>query len=164
MINNIVTVPKCAAGTLSTTAPEIAPFTAVLTGVTQTVRITLGAWTVTDARSTPAGYTVTASATAPTVGGSVADAGTGAQLALTPAAPAPAAGNVATGPVVTGEKTLGPTATTIAGAAPGAGGGGWVFPADLGAATGSLRATIPGDAGAGAFHSTLTFTVAPIAP
>ena len=94
MDNDTVSVSPCA-GSLSNTAPAIAPFAATLTGVTQTVHAAVGAWSVVDTRGSGAGYIVTVSASAPTVGGSEAAAGTGAGLTLTPRAPAAAPGNAA---------------------------------------------------------------------
>ena len=118
-------------------------------------------WSVVDTRGSGDGYLVTVSATAPTVDGSVAGAGTGAGLTLTPRAPAAAPGNAASpGPGPAGAQLLGTTAATIAGVAPGGGQGEWVFPADAGAEK-SLGIVIPGDAAAGTFSSTLTFTTAP---
>ena len=160
--SDTVTAPApCAAGALSNTAPAITPFAATLTGLTQTVHAAVGAWSVTDTRGSGAGYLVTVSASAPKVGESAAAAGTGAGLTLTPRAPAAAPGNAASpGPVPAAAQPLGTTATTIAGVAPGGGQGEWVFPADTGLEK-SLGIVIPGDAAAGTFSSTLTFTTAP---
>ena len=160
--NNTVTAPPpCPAGALSNTAPAIMPFAATLTGVTRTVHAAVGAWSVVDTRGSGAGYLVTVSATAPTVGGSAAAAGSGAGLTLTPRAPTAAPGNAASpGPGPAGAQPLGPTAATIAGVAPGGGQGEWVFPAD-GGVDKSLGIVIPADAAAGTFSSTLTFTTAP---
>ena len=69
MINDIVTVPQCVAGELSNTAPTIAPFTTQLTGLTQIIRTAVGAWSVSDARGSGAGYRVTVAASLPTVTG-----------------------------------------------------------------------------------------------
>ena len=158
--NDAVSLSPCA-GSLSNTAPAIAPFAATLTGLTQTVHAAVGAWSVVDTRGSGAGYLVTVSATAPTVGGSLAAAGTGAGLTLIPRAPSAAPGNAASpGPGPAGAQQLGATAATIAGVAPGGGQGEWVFPADSGAEK-SLGIVIPADAGAGTFSSTLTFTTAP---
>ena len=163
MDNDTVSVPPCAAGSLSNTAPAIAPFAVTLTGLTQTVHAAVGAWSVFDTRGSGAGYRVTVSATEPTVGGSVAAAGTGAGLTLTPRAATAAAGNAASaGPEPAGvaARLLGTTATTIAGVAPGGGQGEWLFRADTGTEK-SLGIVVPGDASAGTFSSTLTFTTAP---
>jgi hypothetical protein len=158
--NDTVSVSPCA-GSLSNTAPAITPFAATLTGLTQTVHAAVGAWSVIDTRGSGAGYLVTVSATAPTVGGSVAAAGTGAGLTLTPRAAEASPGNAASpGPVPAGAQLLGASAATIAGVAPGGGQGKWVFPADAGVEK-SLGIVIPGDAAAGTFSSTLTFTTTP---
>ena len=160
--NDTVSVPlPCAAGSLSNTAPAITPFAATLTGVTQTVHAPVGAWSVVDTRGSGAGYLVTVSATAPTVGGSVAGAGTGAGLTLTPRAAVAAPDNAASpGPGPAGPQLLSATAATIAGVAAGGGQGEWVFHADAGDEK-SLGIVIPADAAAGTFGSTLTFTTAP---
>lgn len=163
MINDTVRVPACVAGARSNTAPAIAPFAATLTGAAQTIHTAVGAWSVVDSRGTGAGYIVTVAATAPTVDGSSAAAGTGASMTLTPRIPAAAAGNTATGPVPAAAPQLSATAATIATAIPGTGQGGWNFPADTGDVR-SLALVIPANAGAGAFSSTLTFTTAPPAP
>jgi hypothetical protein len=156
MINDTVTAAHCA-GPLSNTAPAIAPFDATLTGLTQTVHTAVGAWSVTDARANNAGYSVTVTATAPTVNGSTSAAGTGARLTLTPVSATRASGNpAATGPVASSAQTLTPTAATIENAVAGTGQGEWDFPAG---ATG-LEIVIPGDARIGAYSSTLTFTTA----
>ncbi len=149
------------AGALSNTAPAIAPFTTTLTGVTQSVDTSLGGWNVTDATGSNAGYSVTVSATAPSVGGVAADAGTGGSLTLTPTAATAAEGNpAATGPTAEGAQTLGTTAVTIDNAAAGTGQGEWDFAADNGTTENNLAVVIPGDASAGAYTSTLTFTTA----
>lgn len=159
--DTITAPPTCAAGSLSNTAPAIAPFEATLTGVTRTVHAAVGAWSVADTRGSGAGYLVTVSATAPRVGGSAAAAGTGAGLTLTPRAAAAAPANAASpGPGAAGAQPLGTSAATIAGVAPGGGQGEWVFPADAGLEK-SLGIVIPADASAGTFSSTLTFTTAP---
>lgn len=149
-------------GALSITTPAIAPFSTTLTGLTQTVNAEMGAWSVTDARGTSLGYTITASATAPTVGGSAANAGTGASMALTPKTATIAAGNTAgtVGPVATPAPVpLTTTAATIESAAALTGQGTWNFAADV-AGSGSLAVVIPGNAKPGAYSSTLTFTTA----
>jgi hypothetical protein len=147
-------------GALSNTAPTITPFAATLSGVTQTITTKVGAWEVTDATGSNAGYSVTVAATAPTVGGSAAGAGTGSSVTFTPATATAAAGNpAAAGPVATTAQTLSPTAATIENAPAASGQGGWDFAAD--GAGKSLAVVIPGNASAGAYSSTLTFTTAP---
>ena len=160
MDTDTVTAPDCA-GAISNTAPEIEPFSATLTGLTRTVRTGVGAWSVTDATGTGAGYSVTVTATPPTVNGSVARAGTGGFLTLTPRTATAATGNPApTGPVARSAQVLGTAATTIQNAPPGTGQGEWGFAADAGEDA-SLAVRIPGDAGAGTYSTTLTFTTAP---
>jgi WxL domain surface cell wall-binding len=149
------------AGALSNTAPTITPFATDLTGTTQTVDTAVGAWNVTDATGSNAGYSVTVSATAPTVAGSAAGAGTGGSITITPTAATPAAGNpAATGPVANAAQALSPTAATIDNAVAGTGQGEWDFAADNGTTENNLAVVIPGDASAGAYSSTLTFTTA----
>ncbi len=150
-----------AAGALSNTAPVIAPFTTTLTGVTQSVDTAVGAWDVTDATGSDAGYSVTVTATDPLVAGSAADAGTGGSITMTPTAATAAAGNpAAAGPVAEAPQTLGTTAVTIDNAAAGTGQGDWDYAADNGTTANNLAVVIPGDASAGAYTSTLTFTTA----
>ena len=159
LINDTVTVPRCG-GSLTHSVPTLTPFTMQITGATRTVGVAVGAWGVDDARGTGAGYVITVAASAPTVDGSTAAAGTGPQLRLQPATATAAAGNAATtGPVAMPRQTLTPTASTIESAASGTGQGAWQFAADA-SADPSLAVTIPGDATAGAFASTLTFTTA----
>ena len=148
------------AGQLSNTAPAFTPFTAALTGITQSVGVAVGAWSVTDATGSDAGYSVTVSATAPTVDGDTARSGTGTTLTLTPKTGTAAAGNpAATGPVASGAQLLSTTAVTIQNAPETTGQGQWNFAADSGA-TKNLAVVIPGDASAGAYSTTLTFTTA----
>ncbi len=158
--DDAVTNPQCPPGTLSNTAPTFAPFTIKLTGTKLTVPTAVGAWSVTDNRGTNAGYSVTAAASAPTVDGSVAAAGTGGSITLTPSTATAASGNAATtGPVAAAAQTLTTTAATIENAPPGTGQGEWDFAADSGSAR-SLQVVIAGNAAAGTYSSTLTFTTA----
>jgi hypothetical protein len=148
-------------GGLSNTAPSIAPFSANLTGFTQGVTTAVGGWSVTDATGSSAGYSVTASATAPTVDGSTAAAGTGGYLVLTPKTGTAAEGNPQTvGPEASGPQMLTTDGVTIQSASPGTGQGEWDFAADVDLQK-SLLVVIPGDADTGAYSSTLTFTSAP---
>lgn len=147
-------------GTLSNNAPAITPFGVTLTGVNQTVTTAVGATTLVDARGTKAGYTVTALASVPTVGGVAADAGTGGSIKLTPGAATATAGNAATTtPTVAAQQTLSTTASTIySSTAIAPAEGSW----DL-ASGNNLEIVIPGNAKAGAYSSTLTYTTAPLA-
>jgi len=149
------------AGALSNTAPVITPFTTTLTGANQTVNTAVGAWDVDDATGSDAGYSVTVAASAPTVAGSAADAGTGGSITLTPTAAVAGPDNpAATGPVAEAAQVLTPTASTIDNAAAGTGQGDWDYAADNGTTANNLAVVIPGDASAGAYSSTLTFTTA----
>ena len=103
----------------------------------------------------------TVAATAPTVDGQTAGTGTGGSIRLTPATAIAASLNPAsTGPVAESLQALSTTAATIENAPAGTGQGEWDFAADSGA-TKSLAVVIPGDASAGNYSSTLTFTTAP---
>jgi hypothetical protein len=162
LINDTVTDTPCA-GLRSNTAPPITPFSLKLTGFNQTVHTTLGAWSVTDATNSNAGYSITVSASAPTVNGSPSAAGTGGSLTLTPATATPATGESASaGPIATGPQQLSPTPSTIENAPVGTGEGEWDFASGSGGAgAGTIAIVIPGNAGAGSYSSTLTFTAAP---
>jgi Ice-binding-like/WxL domain surface cell wall-binding len=160
MINDTVSAAHCTT-LMSSTAPTITPFTTKLTGLSKTVTTTVGGWSVTDARLGNAGYSVTVAASAPTVGGSTSAAGTGGSLTLTPGTASAANNNPpSTGPVPTPAQILSPTAATIETAPTGTGHGEWDFPVDAGSAD-SLAILIPGNADAGSYSSTLTFTTAP---
>ena len=152
------------AGLLSNTAPAITPFTATLSGVNQTKLTAVGSWSVTDATGSNAGYSVTVAASAPVVtapGGDVAYEGTGGTLTLTPKTTTAAAGNPAdTGPVAQAAQLLGTTGATIQDAPAGTGQGQWDSAADNGTTENSLAVVIPGDASAGDYSSTLTYTTA----
>jgi WxL domain surface cell wall-binding len=121
----------------------------------------VGEWGVTDARLGNAGYSVTVAASAPAVDGSTSAAGSGGSLTLSPDVAAAANNNPpSTGPLPTPAQILSPTAATIENAPLGTGHGQWDFAADSGSAE-SLGVLIPGNADAGLYTSTLTFTTAP---
>ena len=146
-------------GSLTNTAPVIEAFTAGLTGVNQTITTDVGAWSVNDARGTNLGYNITLAATAPTVGGTVDGAGTGGSLTMGATTATAAAGNpAATGPV-SSSQLLSTTAATIDAAVAGTGQGQWDFAPDAD----NLSVVIPGNASAGAYTSTLTYTAAALA-
>jgi hypothetical protein len=160
MIKDTVSAANCTT-LMSSTAPTITPFTTELTGLSQTVSTTVGGWSVTDARLGNAGYSVTVAASAPTVGGSTSAAGTGGSLILTPGTASAANNNPpGSGPVSTPAQILSPTAATIESAPAGTGHGEWDFATDVGSAA-SLAVLVPGNADAGSYSSTLTFTTAP---
>ena len=146
---------------MASTVPPITPFISELTGRDQTITTSLGAWSVTDARDSNAGFSVTVAASPPTVDGSAEAAGTGASLTLTPGTATAAAYNPpSTAPVAASPQLLSPTPATIENAPAGTGQGQWEIPADSGAAA-SLAIMIPGDSAIGAYSSTLTYTTAP---
>jgi hypothetical protein len=148
-------------GSLSNNAPAITAFDVTLSGINQTVTTDVGATTLVDARGTKTGYTVTVAATAPTVGGVEAGAGTGGSIKLTPGAASATAGNAATTvPTVAAQQTLSTTASTIySSTALAPAEGSW----DL-ASGNNLEIVIPGNATAGAYSSTLTYTTAALVP
>jgi hypothetical protein len=152
-------------GSISNTAPVISPFTATLTGVNQTVDTAVGGWDVDDATGASPGYTVTVTAGVPFNNVTALTASLGSTwMTLTPNQAVADADNPAppsTAPVPAGPQALGATAATIDSAAINTGSGQWDFPADTGAAA-SLAVVIPGDAQAGSYSDTLTFTSAPL--
>ena len=149
------------AGGLTVAAPGISTFDVPLTGVTQVIPAQLGAWNVTDATGSNDGYNITVAASAPTVDDAAANAGTDPTLQLTPTTATADTDNptTAAGPIANGVQTLTPDGVTVDHAVAGSGQGQWDFAADTGS-TANLGIVIPGDASAGAYSSTLTFTVA----
>jgi hypothetical protein len=161
-------------GGLTNTAPAITAFPTTLTGVTQTVNAAVGTWNVTDASGSNRGYTITVGSSAPTDNsaadgtGTVLNPGTAADasITLTPTAATATAGNPTTTWPVDGAgatTSLAPIlvstgAPTVANAAANTGQGSWDF-----AGAGNLAVTIPGNASAGYYSSTLTYTSAPLA-
>jgi hypothetical protein len=156
-------------GVLENTAPTFTPFSATLTGLAQTHNTPVSLWTVTDATGSDDGYSITVSATAPTVDADAAPGGTtpaviaGSTLKLYGTSATPVSGNANTAPVAEVAQQLDvdgtPAASTIQNAPMGTGQGPWSFPADGGASTG-LEVVIPGTATPGAYSSTLTYTTA----
>jgi hypothetical protein len=155
-------------GTLAVTAPAVTPFSATLTGLTQTKNTAVGAWTATDPTGSNDGYSITVSATAPEVDADGAGPGTPALIVdstikLYTTEAAPVGGNTHTAPEVQAAQQLDvdgtPTASTIQNAEAGTGQGPWSFPADAGLNTG-LEVVIPGTATPGDYSSTLTYTTA----
>jgi hypothetical protein len=165
------------AGSLTVSTPTLGNVNTTLNGANQTIDTTVGAWDVVDATGSNDGYVVTVAASTPSDTGGYA--GTGGSITYTPQAITEGSGNPAThGPVdgagVTSDVTpleLPTGGITVANAASaantsnsggpnvvgGAGQGEWDFTADSGA-TKSLAVVIPGDASAGTYSSTLTFT------
>lgn len=150
------------AGALSVTAPAITAFSAPLTGVNQSVTTAVGAWTLTDSVGDGAAYHVTVSAGAPTIGAtSIAGSLGSTWLSLTPTTATPDTNNPATTSptAVAVPVAVGATAATIQNAAANVGAGRQNFAADTGGVK-SLAITIPGNAKAGAYSDTLTYTIA----
>jgi hypothetical protein len=150
------------AGGLSEVAPVITPFAASVTGVDQSVHAAVGAWTLVDAIGNGAAYNVSVSAGAPMIGTTALSVGS-TWLALTPTTATPDADNPApqaqAPTAVAGPVAIGATAATIENAAVNTGAGQWDFAADTGLVK-SLAITIPGNAPAGAYSDTLTYTIA----
>jgi len=144
------------AGTLTFVTPTIGSVSTTLTGANQTLTPAVGAWSITDASGSDDGYSITVAASVPTVGGVTADAGTGGTLTLTAPTATPRAGNpllAADGPLPQGTThVLSTTAVPIENAAAGKGQGSWDFTA------GTMSVVIPGDANAGVYLSTMTYT------
>lgn len=136
MINDTISAAHCTT-LMSSTAPTIAPFTTKLAKLSQTVNTTVGGWSVTDARLGNAALTLTP----------------GTASAATTTLPAP-------DPSPSPAHILSPIAATIENAPTGTGHGDWDFPGDTGSAN-SLAILLPGNAEAGSYSSTLTFTTAP---
>jgi hypothetical protein len=160
MTTDTINAAPCTAAVASTT-PPITAFSTQLSGLNQTVNTGVGAWSVTDARQSNAGYSVTVAASQPTVNASPSAAGTGASLTLTPGTATPANFNPpSTAPVANSPQLLSTTPATIENAPAGTGQGEWDFPADSAAAP-SLAIMIPGNSTKGTYEDTLTFTTAP---
>ena len=162
--NTTTATGTLSAGGLSVIAPAITPFTAVLTGMNQTIYTSVGAWSLTDAIGNGAAYNVSVVASAPTIGGTSIAASLGSTwLALTPTTSGPDSSNPAaasTHPVaIAGPVAVGATAVTIENAAVNTGAGMWDFAADSGGVQ-SLAVTIPGNAVPGVYSDTLTYTIA----
>jgi hypothetical protein len=157
------------AGALTNTAPGFTPFSATLTGLVQTKNTAVATWGVTDATGSNSGYSVTVSATAPTVdadgaGGADPTIIAGSTLKLYPTGAEAVSSNANTAPVAQAAQQLDvdgtPTASTIQNAPAGSGQGPWSFPADTGATGHGLEVVIPGTATPGAYSSTLSYTTA----
>src|SRR5450755_3750098 len=126
-----------APGSLTFGVPTLGSFDTTLTGVTQTVHTTVGAWNITDARGSHAGYSVNVTASVPTTGTATLPDGS---ITISPTVAAKATGNdgttaPATGAVATQVGTplavnLSTTAATIDNATTNTGEGSWNFAAD----------------------------------
>jgi hypothetical protein len=160
-------------GSLTNTAPTFGAFTVGLTGVAQDVYAPVRAWNVIDATGSNLGWNVTVTATAPVVNISGTNTainggyGHGGSMTLNAIPLTATGGNQATAPsAASGAGVLDPLiAYKIDAAAAGNGQGSWHSTADTGPAgpsssNNSLDVVIPGDASAGDFLSTVTFTSA----
>lgn len=141
------------------TTPSASDFASVaLTGAQQTIHTNLASWGVSDATGSGAGWHVTFQASQ--------FAGTGitlpaSSLVLTAPAVAPNGVNAAAPPVLQGATfTLdGGSAVPVVHALAGTGQGGWSM-TQANSGGGDLALTVPANAAAGTYTSTLTFTLA----
>jgi hypothetical protein len=156
---------------LTNTAPTFAPFTVGLTGVAQDAYAPASTWNVNDKTGGNKGWDVVVTAGSPVVNihntatPIVGGEGTGGSMTLSPIPLAPTSGNHAPGAptVASGSGPLDTSGYTIDSAIAGSGQGSWDSTADSGipGPTGnSLDVVIPGDASAGDFVQTVTFTSA----
>jgi hypothetical protein len=148
-------------GSLSfSTTPSAADFpTTTLTGSQQTIHTNLASWGVTDATGSGAGWHVTFQASQLTAPGALTLPAS--SLVLTTPVVTPSGVNIAVAPVAQGTTfTLdGGSAVPIVHALAGTGQGAWTM-TQANAAGGDLALTIPANAAAGTYTSTLTFTLA----
>lgn len=148
------------AGSLAwSTTPSASDFPSTgLTGAQQTIHANLASWGVDDATGSGAGWHVTFQASQFTGTGITLPA---SSLVLTAPAVAPNGVNAAGPPVLQGATfTLdGGSAVPVVHALAGTGQGGWSM-TQANSAGGDLALTIPANAAAGTYTSTLTFTLA----
>jgi hypothetical protein len=142
-------------------APQADPFAAAtLTGTVQTLRTTFHDWTVTDARGSGAGWNVTMHAS-PMDDGNGRAWPAGLLVLRAPVTVLPSGVNAAVPPVVQGTSfTLdGAQSVKVISAAAGTGQGDWnAHQANL--IGGDLVLTVPADALAGTYTTTITSTLA----
>ena len=139
-----------------TTAPTFGNFPgATLTGVNQDVLADVTNWTVTDATGAAPGWSVNTIADVPHNGGSTVVM-TGAALALTAPTAATEGTNASTAPAVAGKANIiGGGGVTAANATATTGAGVWT----LTQGAGQLKLTIPADAKAAPYATTITTTL-----
>jgi hypothetical protein len=184
--SNNLTGALTGASAVTIVAPTFGVFDTTLTGVTQTAYTRVNAWSVTDATGAAPGWSVNVSATLPTDTNS--HALPASSIELTPTLAAANAGNPSSLVPYTGAgksgsigaqvalpttgAITGPTSVTIDNAPAGRGDGEWDFGADTGtpgltAGAGgptNLAVVIPGNAKAGTYTSSVTFTTAVTVP
>jgi hypothetical protein len=138
------------------TAPTFGDFPgATLTGADQDVLASVSGWQVTDATGAAPGWSVNVMADVPHNGGSTIVM-TGAALALTAPVAATAGTNASTAPVVAGKTNIiGGGGINAADAVAGTGAGVW----NLAQGAGQLKLTIPADAKAASYTTTITTTL-----
>ncbi len=139
-----------------TTAPAFGDFPgATLTGANQVVATSASNWKVTDATGAAPGWSVNVSADVPHNGGSTIVM-TGAALELTAPTAATEGTNASTAPVVAGKANIiGGGGVNAANAAVGTGAGIWT----LAQGADHLKLTIPADAKAASYTTTITTTL-----
>jgi hypothetical protein len=139
-----------------TTAPLFGDFPgATLTGVNQDVTTSVANWKVTDATGAAPGWSANIVADVPHNGGSTVVM-TGAALALTAPAATTEGTNASTAPVVAGKANIiGGGGINAANAAAGTGAGVWT----LAQGADQLKLTIPADATAASYTTTITTTL-----
>jgi hypothetical protein len=128
---------------------------ATLTGANQDVTTSVSSWTVTDATGAAPGWSVNMVADVPHNGGSTILM-TGAALALTAPVATTAGVNLSTAPVVAGKSNIiGGGGVNAANAIATTGAGVW----DLAQGADQLKLTIPADAKAASYTTTITTTL-----
>jgi hypothetical protein len=137
-------------------APAFGDFPgATLTGSNQDVSASVSGWQVTDATGAAPGWSVNVSADVPHNGGSTIVM-TGAALALTAPAASTSGTNASTAPTVAGKANIiGGGGVNAANAAAGTGAGTW----NLAQGADQLKLTIPADAKAASYTTTITTTL-----
>lgn len=137
-------------------APTFGDFPgATLTGADQDVLTSVSGWQVTDATGAAPGWSVNISADVPHNGGSTVVM-TGAALALTAPVAATEGTNASAAPAVAGKANIiGGGGVNAANAAAGGGAGVW----NLAQGADQLKLTIPADAAAASYTTTITTTL-----
>jgi WxL domain surface cell wall-binding len=139
-------------------SPTFSDFGAVvLNGAAQDTTSTVGDWVVNDATGTAAGWSINVAADAPHNAGATVTMAGAAMVLDAPVATATDITNTAAAPVVAGGDLLGGGGVNAADAADGTGQGQW----NLAQPANSLTLTVPANALADSYTSTITTTVNP---
>ncbi|MCW3003255.1 MAG: hypothetical protein JWQ20_2553 [Conexibacter sp.] len=153
-----VTVAVTGAPAVTLSSPSFGNFDAVvLDGSAQNTTSTVGNWSVNDATGTDAGWSINVAADTPHNADSTVTMAGAAMVLTVPTVAATDVSNTATAPAVAGGDILGAGGVNAANAIAGRGQGEWSLtqPAD------SLTLTVPANARADSYTSTLTTTVNP---